>query len=164
MARGSKTPLDRELAFRQHYLITGNVAAASREAGLPTNTGYEVRDRLLVDPTFIQARDRIREKVEQDAEQMAVTAMQLCLERLGVDPDKRVDKLMRHAGKGGRVQFQDPGPQYAASLAKLMQAVNGLRRFEAERKGEVAPVGTVNINVTGPAGAQLGDGTGQPSG
>lgn len=133
MARGSRTADDKEREFRKHYLVTGNVAGASRAAGIPTATGYELRNRALDEPEFRQARDRLRRKVAEDAEQMAAVAMQLCLDRLGVDPDKRVDKLLKFAGKGGRVQFQDPGPQYAASLAKLMAALIQAKRFETER-------------------------------
>jgi len=61
------------------------------------------------------------------------------MERVNIDPDQRLSKLLEIAGDGGKVQFQDPGPQYAASFAKLYQAIIGAKRYEAERGGEIAP-------------------------
>jgi hypothetical protein len=158
MAHGVRTPEDKEREFRKHYLVTGNVAGSAKAVGLPVNTGYELRDRALDDPSFVRLRDRIRAKLEPDAEQMAVCAMQLCMERLNKDPDERLDRMLAASGEGGKVTFQDPGPQYAASLAKLIQAVIGTRRFEAERTGDLQPPGTVRIVVSGPDGVKLGDG------
>lgn len=153
MPSGSKTPEDVELEFRKHYLVTGNVAGSAKAVGLPVSTGYELRNRALDDPEFVEARKRLRDKVEPDAEQMAVCAMQLCMERLNRDPDETIDRLMALAASGGdgrgggKVSFQDPGPQYAASLAKLFQAVIGGRKFEAEKSGEIKGEREVTIRV-----------------
>jgi hypothetical protein len=148
MAHGVPTPEATEIEFRKHYLVTGNVAGSAKAVGLPVSTGYELRNRALDDPVFVQARDRIRAKLEPDAEQMAVCAMQLCMERLNTDPDDRMARLMLAAGDGGRVQFQDPGPQYAASFAKIYTAVIGAKKFEAERDGVIQSPGTVTVNVS----------------
>ncbi len=146
MAHGVPTPETQELEFRKHYLVTGNVAGSAKAVGLPISTGYELRNRALNDSAFVEARKRLRAKVEADAEQMAVAAMQLCMERLNVDPDERLAKLL--AAETAKVTFQDPGPQYAASLAKLIQAVVGVRKFEAERDGVIQTPGTVTVNVS----------------
>lgn len=159
MARGVDTPEDKELEFRKHYLVTGNVAGAARAVGLPVSTGYELRNRALEDPEFVRTRDAIRARLEPDAEQMAVAAMQLCMERLNKDPDDRLDRMLAASGEGSKVSFQDPGPQYAASLAKLVQAVIGTRRFEAERDGQIRPAGEVVIKVSGPARGDDEDGS-----
>ncbi len=143
--RGSRTSDDVEQEFRKHYLVTGNVAGAARAVEIPVATGYELRDRALNDPEFQKARDRLRAKLEPDAEQMAVAAMQLCMERLNKDPDARLEKLL--AAGAAKVQFQDPGPAYAASLAKLAQTIVGIRKFEGERDGTIQPSGTVTVNV-----------------
>jgi hypothetical protein len=152
-----RTPDDKEREFRKHYLVTGNVAGSAKAVGLPPSTGYELRNRALDDPAFVALRDRIRAKLEPDTEQMAVSAMQLCMERLNVDPDERLARMMAGTGESGKVSFQDPGPQYAASLAKLIQAVMGTRRFESERAGDMQAAGTVVIRVSGPAGVTPGD-------
>lgn len=161
--QGSKTPENIELEFRKHYLVTGNVAGSSRAVGIPVGTGYELRDRALDDPDFQKARDRIRAKLEPDAEQMAVAAMQICMERLNVDPDDRLNKLI--VAEASKITFQDAGPQYAASLAKLIQSVVGLRKYEAERDGLISTPGTVTVNVTPtPAAAQRIESDGSGSG
>lgn len=146
--QGSRTPDDVEQTFRKHYLVTGNVAGSAKAAGIPIGTGYELRARALDDPEFQEARKRIREKLEPDAEQMAVCVMQLCMERLDKDPEKIMARLQAMAGDGGRVSFQDPGPQYAASFAKVYAAIIGGRKYEAERDGVIQPPGSVNITVS----------------
>ncbi len=163
MTQGSKTPEATEQEFRKHYLVTGNVAGSAKAAGIPVGTGYELRNRALDDPAFVEARNRIRAKLEPDAEQMAVCVMQLCMERLNKDPDATLAKLMLASSGdkgGGRVSFQDPGPQYEASFAKVYQAIIGGRKFEAERDGVVRPAGNVTIRVNGPASVTEDSGDG----
>lgn len=145
--QGSKTPLDVEQEFRKHYLVTGNVAGSAKIAGVPIGTGYELRARALDDPDFQEARKKIREKLEPDAEQMAVCVMQLCMERLNKDPDEILNRLQQIAGDGGKVSYQDPGPQYAASFAKVFQSIIHGRRFEGERDGTIVPEREVTIRV-----------------
>ena len=144
MAHGVPTPEATELEFRKHYLVTGNVAGSAKAVGLPPSTGYELRNRALEDPGFVEARRRLRERLEPDAEQMAVSAMQLCMERLNKEPPDPA----RLAELGvAKVSVQDAGPQYAASLAKLYQAIIHGRRFEGERDGTIAPEREVTIRV-----------------
>lgn len=166
MARGSRTSAQKEEEFRKHYLVTGNVCGSAKAVGLTPSTGYELRARALKDKRFVKARESIREKLEPEAEQMAMCAMQLCMERLNVDAIELVQKLAaatkpkrgsKTTQQQTRIQIQDPGPQYAASFAKLYQALMSAKRFEAERKGEVEPIGSVTIKVSGPASAKLGD-------
>jgi hypothetical protein len=145
MTQGVPTPEATELEFRKHYLVTGNVAGSAKAVGLPPSTGYELRNRALDDPAFIEARRRLRERLEPDAEQMAVAAMQLCMERLNKDPDERLQMML--AAGAEKVNFQDSGAQYAASLAKLFQAILQGRRFEGERDGSIAPQREVTIRV-----------------
>lgn len=145
--QGSRTPDDVELEFRKHYLVTGNVSGSAKAAGIPIGTGYELRNRALDDPEFQEARKRLRERLEPDAEQMAVCVMQLCMERLNKDPEAFLEKLSLMSGNGGKVSFQDPGPQYAASFAKVYQAIIQGRRFEGERDGTLAPEREVTIRV-----------------
>lgn len=151
MAQGVPTPEVTELEFRKHYLVTGNVAGSAKAVGLPISTGYELRNRALEDPDFVRAREALRAKVEADAEQMAVAAMQICMERLNDNPVDRVealaDKLTAANAQSARISFQDPGPQYAASLAKLIQATVGVRKYEAERDGVIQTPGTVTVNL-----------------
>jgi hypothetical protein len=167
VTRAVPTPKDKEQEFRKHYLVTGNVAGSARAVGLPVSTGYDLRNRAVKDRHFIKARDALRAKLEPEAEQMAMCAMQLCMERLNVDPLEMLQKLDALAKPRGRsktatkvssrVTFQDPGPQYAASFAKLYQALIQAKRYESDRNGETQPVGTVTIKVSGPASAKLGD-------
>lgn len=148
---GSKTPEDVEQEFRKHYIVTGNVAGSAKAVGLPVSTGYELRNRALEDSAFVKARDAIRARLEPDAEQMAVAAMQLCLERLNNEPPDPMKLAQLGAAK---VSVQDAGPQYAASLAKLFQAVIGGRKYEAELAGTIKSAGNVNITVRPTAEAQ----------
>lgn len=149
--QGSKTPEDTELEFRKHYLVTGNVSGSARAVGIPISTGYELRTRALADERFVKAREDIRAKLLPDAEQMATAAMQLCLERLNIDPP---DVAMLASLGAGKISVQDSGPQYAASLAKLYQAIVQGQRFDAEKEGQIRPSGEVVIKVSGPASAK----------
>lgn len=133
--QGSRTNEDTEAEFRKHYLVTGNVAGSARAVNIPVSTGYELRNRALDDAEFVELRDRIRARLEPEAEQMAVCAMQICMERLNRDPEAMLDKLLL-AG-AGKVSFQDPGAAYASSFAKLFQAITGARKLDAERGGAV---------------------------
>lgn len=142
--QGSQTPEDKEREFRKHYLVTGNVAGSARAVGLPVSTGYELRNRALDDESFVALRDRIRARLEPEAEQMAVCAMQICMERLNRDPEAMLDKLLLSGA--GKVTMQDPGAAYAASFAKLFQAVTGARKLEAERNGDVQ-AGTTEVHI-----------------
>ena len=146
MATGN-LPEETKQAFTTIYLIGGNVAAASREAGISVQQGYRLRNEALKDPGFLEARSSGRERIESDAELMALRAMQICMERLEHDPDVRLDRILEKVGEKGRVQFQDPGPQYAASFAKLVQVVIGIKRLDAEIAGLLRRPGEVNINV-----------------
>lgn len=148
--QGSKTPADVEQEFRKHYLVTGNVAGAARAVRLPVSTGYELRDRALDDPEFTKAREKIRAKLLPDAEQMATAAMQLCLERLNIEPPD-VTTLARLGAQ--KVSVQDAGPQYAASLAKLYQAIVQAHRYESEKAGEIQSDREVLIRVSSTAKA-----------
>ena len=148
---GSKTPEDVETEFRKHYIVTGNVAGSAKAVGIPVSTGYELRNRAHDDPAFVKARDAIRARLEPDAEQMAVAAMQLCLERLNNEPPDPEKLALLGIAK---VSVQDAGPQYAASLAKLFQAVIGGRKYEAERDGVIKTPGSVNITVRPTAEAE----------
>ena len=168
MARGEPTPDDVEQEFRKHYLVTGNVAGSAKAVGLPISTGYELRNRAHDDPVFVEARERIRARLEPDAEQMAVCAMQLCMERLNITPDEILQKMqMMTAGtESARISFQDPGPQYAASFAKLYQALIGARKFEADREGITARPTEVTIVLapSAEASARLAKGEDASSG
>jgi len=85
---------------------------------------------------------------------MATAAMQLCLERLNIEPPDVAHLASLGAGK---ISVQDAGPQYAASLAKLYQAITQGQRFEAERDGTVRTPGEVVIKISGPAPKSGGD-------
>ncbi len=162
MPRGSRTSDDVYQKFLKHYLVTGNVSGSSKAINIPVATGYELRDKALKDKAFLKARESVRAKLEPEAEQMAMCCMQLCMERLNVDPEELVKKLAAATKPKGRnvrsvssrVQFQDSGPAYAASFAKLYQALLGAKRFEAEKSGEVAPERSVTIRVQGPKGTR----------
>ena len=56
MAQGSRTPEETELEFRKHYLVTGNVCGSAKAVGLAPSTGYELRERALNDPAFVNPR------------------------------------------------------------------------------------------------------------
>lgn len=153
--QGSRTPEETELEFRKHYLVTGNVAGSAKAVGLPPSTGYELRNRALKDPEFVEARRLLRESVGPDAEQMAVAAMQICMERLSVDPDKRLERMMTAGAE--KVHFQDPGPQYAAGIAKLMQAINQGRKLETDAQTPERQPVEVHVHLKEP-------GDGDPTG
>lgn len=135
--KGVPTPEAVELEWRKHYLVTGNVAGAAKAVGLPPPTGYELRNRAHDDPAFMEARRKLREQVLPDAEQMAVAAMQICMERLNADP---VDIERLIALGSGKIHIQDAGPQYAASLAKLMQAITQGRRQDSHNNQSNGPI------------------------
>lgn len=142
--RGQDTPIEQELEWRKHYLVTGNVAGSAKAVGLPIQTGYECRKRALADTEFVAAQKALRDRVLPDAEQMAVCAIQICMERLNKEPPDP----MRLAELGAdRIHIQDAGPAYAASLAKLFQVMTQARRFEAESSGQIAPEREVRIVV-----------------
>ena len=133
---GQKTPDNIEQEFRKHYLVTGNVCAASRAVGISSSTGYQIRNRALEDPEFVRVRDSIRDKLEPETELMALSIMQRCHER--VEREASPDAL------------KDPGPDYAASFAKVLTALTNGRRLSAEREGQVRAPGEVTILISGP--------------
>lgn len=137
-----------ELRFREHYLVTGSIAGAAKAAGVPNRTGYEIAARADADPEFAKACEEYRARVLPNAERMANAAMQLCLERLNREPPDP-EKLMALGAQ--KVSVQDAGPQYAASLGKLLQAITMGRRHEAD---SIAPRQTdVRVIVMGPDSA-----------
>ncbi len=163
MPRGAKTALSVYQQFLKHYLVTGNVSGSAKAINIPVATGYELRDKALKDRVFLKARESIRAKLEPEAEQMAMCCMQLCMERLNIDPEAVLAKLTAAAepksskakSVSSRVQYQDAGPAYAASFAKLYAALIGAKRFEAEKAGEVPTERSVTIRVQGPKGQKV---------
>lgn len=149
--RGSPTPADKELEFRKHYLVTGNVAASAKAVGLPATTGYDLAKRANDDPEFVDARARIHAQAMQDAEVMVLAGLQIGLERLNKEPPD----LERLSSLGAaKVSVQDPGPNYLRGIVAGYEAITRNRRLAAELKGDIKPEGGVTITVRPTANAE----------
>lgn len=156
--RGVPTPDDKYLDFCKHYLVTGNASAAARAVGLSPFTGSELAKKARREPWFTEARKDLREGVLDDAERILVSGLEIGLERLNKEPPS----LHEMADLGGKVHYQDSGAQYLRSIAAAVDVIHKLRRFEAERDGEIRSPGEVTINVapTAAAAAKIDAGSG----
>ena len=136
MAQGSPTPLAVELEFRAHYLVSGNIRAAARQAKIPATTGQELATRAQADPEFVQARAAMYARVLPDAERMLVGGMEIAADRLEEGPEKLASDL----GDGAtRVTIQDAGPAYLRALADSTKVL-ALIRKSSEGAGDAKPV------------------------
>lgn len=158
--RGQKVAASKEAEFRKHYLATGNASASARAVNIPVNTGVDLAQRANADKKFVKAREKMYERALPDAERMLFAGMQIALERLNTDPLETVKKLVeleKPKGRGkakvvggpSKIHFQDAGAQYLRSMAASADVIAKIRRFDAERKGEVPSVASeVRIVVT----------------
>jgi hypothetical protein len=149
--RGSATPEDQELQFRQHYLVTGNVAGSARACNLSPSTGYDLARRANEDPDFVEARDRIHAQALKDAEVMMLAGLQIGLERLNKEPPDVAALASLGAQK---VQVQDSGPHYLRGIVAGYEALTKNRRLAAELKGDIKPEGNITILVRPTANAE----------
>lgn len=147
--RGSRVDFEVEQKFRAHYLVSGNARAAAKAIGVPGGTGQELALRARVDPEFLQAREELKARTLPDAERIAFEALEVCAERLQQEaPD--LEALLKDAPEGVKIQFMDPGPAYANSIAKLASVLGMNRKVERELTGGDNKPTEVRITMAGP--------------
>jgi len=62
VARGEPTAESKIAKFRAHYLYSGNASKSARELKLPESTGRDLAQELSADPTFVEARRKLRDQ------------------------------------------------------------------------------------------------------
>lgn len=146
----ARTPAEKEAQFREHYLRTGNVAAAARQAGVNENTAYNLARYANGDPDFVAARHEMWTRALPDVERMLMTGVQIAWDRLEQGPVKLSELADLGAAK---IQIQDPGPQYLRGIVDAMRVLTVHRSKELE--GAKPESGPVVINVYGPEGVEV---------
>lgn len=86
MARGSKIPADKVVAFRQHYLRTNNAAEAARRCKMPLPTGRGLAQRADADPEFIEARRKFLAQGHEVASLALLESLEIVLGALRAGP------------------------------------------------------------------------------
>lgn len=153
----ARTPPEKEIAFREHYLRTGNVKASARQAGVNENTGYHLARYANADPEFVEARREMWMRSLPDVERMLMTGLQIALDRLEQGPIKLSELADAGAAK---VSVQDPCPQYLKAIVDGFKALTLNRKIDVDH-AKPAETGGVVINVFGPEGVEVeGDGAG----
>lgn len=138
MAAGVPTPPEVEIEFRKHYLVTGNIRAAARQAKIPHSTGQELATRAQADPEFGQARADMYARALPDAERLLVGALEIAHDNLEKGPRLLAAELGDHAAK---VTIQDAGPAYVRAIA------DGVKVLTLVRKNAEAPTDEKPVEV-----------------
>jgi hypothetical protein len=137
MPGGVPTPPDVEIEFRKHYLVTGNIRAASRQVKISHSTGQTLAERAQMDPEFVQARAAMYARALPDAERLLIGGMEIAHDRLEQGPE--VTGADRAASGAQKITIQDPGPQYLRAIADGVKVLTLIRKA-AEPQGTDKPV------------------------
>jgi hypothetical protein len=137
MAAGVPTPPEVEIEFRKHYLVTGNIRAAARQAKIPHSTGQILATRAQADPEFGQARAAMYARALPDAERLLIGALEIAHDRLEEGPAITGADLA--ASGAQKVTVQDPGPAYVRAIADGVKVLTLVRK-NAEPAGDEKPV------------------------
>jgi hypothetical protein len=152
MARGSKTSAHKLAQFRAHYLYSGNAAEAARAVKLAESTGRDLAVKLSTTKSFVEARRKLRDQYLDELVAGRMRVVRTALERFESDLE------MPEPVEGGPpVTIIDKRADYGQLVLVAEKNAHALARFDAEVKGEVQPIGSVIIKVSGPADAKLGD-------
>ena len=139
MARGSKVPAETEAEFRKHYLVLGNVAAASRKVDLHRNTGLELAKRANADPEFVRARAELYARAFSDGEQMLTSGIAKVHDQLldDVTSNPGPDGLAKIAVENDLKSFsyRDPKPDQLRALSQAVDTLTRLRKAMSEAGG-----------------------------
>jgi hypothetical protein len=136
VAKGKKTPTDKVVTFRQHYLRTGNAAEAARRCKLPLTSGRTLAQAADRDPEFVEAR---RKRLAQGHETVGLAlleAAEIVLDALRSGPltDSYDSPIDRRA-------------ELARSLTGIFDSLDRVKaRVEAKTPPETADA-SVTINV-----------------
>ena len=144
MPVGVPTPRDKELEFRKHYLVTGNIRASARQVKIPQSTGHVLATRANADPEFVQARAEMYARVMPDAECMLREALEIAMERLeqGPEPMPKVGDMPA----GSKVQIQDPCPAYLRGIVDGYKALTMNRKMKDASDG-AAKSGKTEVHI-----------------
>jgi hypothetical protein len=126
MPQGVPTPDYIEVEFRKHYLVTGNIRAAARQAKIPATTGHDLATRALADPEFVQARAAMYARALPDAERMLIGGMEIAYDRLEAGPEAVVSSDMKDGAS--KITIQDPGPAYLRGIADGVKVLTAIRK------------------------------------
>lgn len=146
MTQGVPTPDEVEVEFRKHYLATGNIRASARQVKIAASTGQQLAERAQQDPAFVQARAAMYARALPDAERMLIGGIEIAHDRLEEGPEITGADLA--ASSAQKITIQDPGPQYLRSIAAAVDVIQKIRRFDAERNGDMPATGEVRIIVS----------------
>ncbi len=146
MARGSRTSAEVVTKFRAHYLKTGNVCAASREAGIASSTGSGLAKEANDDPDFVEAREAIYTRALADTERMMMRAVELAsikVERLlGRGASESTDGLpkTREQLDDMIANAQDTAPGYVRAITDAYRALCAHRRVVVDAQADREPM------------------------
>jgi hypothetical protein len=151
MAHGVPTPAETVLKFRAAYIRLGTVAAASREAGIPGTTGWDLADRAEDDPEFVEARKRINARALEGIEDLVIAAAQTVEARIQT-PDPTPAELANIAVEHDLKSFNyaNPKPQYFKSLVDAHRSIAARVRMDAEKSGEIMSAALVIVTKEEP--------------
>jgi hypothetical protein len=151
MAQGVPVPPDVEIEFRTHYLRTGNIRAASRQAKISHSTGQDLATRAQADSEFVQARAAMYARALPDAERMLIAGLEIASDRL----EEGVNVLASDLASGAqKVTIQDPGPAYLRAIA------DGAKVLTLIRKGNEPTTDSKPVEVHVHLKSEDGDGSG----
>lgn len=138
MAQGVPTPPDVEAEFRKHYLVTGNIRAASRQVKISHSTGQDLADRANKDSAFVQARAAMYARALPDAERMLIGALEIAYDRLEAGPEFTGSDLAQSGAQ--KITIQDPGPQYLRGIADGVKVLALVRKSAEATSDSDKPV------------------------
>lgn len=159
MARGRRTDAETEAAFRAEYMRTGNILRAAEATGIPERTGWDLAARANKDPDFTNARREMYARALPDYEAMLRDVAETVHGRI-LEPDRTPEELADIAVKAGLKSFSysNPKPAYIQALVAQFKALQGARRLDAEKSGEIPTDGVeVTIRRVRPADEQEAD-------
>jgi hypothetical protein len=81
MPTGVPTDEETLAKFRAHYLFSGNASESARAVDIPESTGRDIAQRLVVEPSFVADRRRLRDTALSDLVAMRMRVALKALER-----------------------------------------------------------------------------------
>lgn len=148
MPGGVPTPPDVEIEFRTHYLRTGNIRAAARQAKIPHSTGQILAERAQADPAFGQARAAMYARALPDAERMLIGGLEIAHDRLEAGPEMTGTDLAQSGAQ--KITIQDPGPAYLRAIADGVKVLTMVRKFAEPTPDDTGQAVVVNLTVAAP--------------
>lgn len=140
-------------------LELGVIRQAAKRCKIPLGTAIALNRKLEADPTYVQDRSDLRERVLPDLEAKLIALSDRVVERIAA-PDLTPKQLAGIAVDHDLKSFtyQNPKPQYLKGLVDLYKAIGGNRKA-AETPGGDDGAGhvpaEVTINIRGPGGVTV---------